>query len=188
MFARASARTRGLRGLTTQTTITDHLSGRVIKLTDPNRPELADYPNPEPVLAQSKSPYATYDFPQLRRNFKEPMNIDDDLYDMWSPDYFQFVSDKTALKHNGVFFGAILAFAGAIYYFQLDPEKPAMPRSYPFNGLAKALGSGSDEADAFYQVRPDADAETAGFLAADPELERQRQAYVADNAEFLRAV
>lgn len=177
---------RGFRLLTTKTTITDHATGRIITLADPSRPELADYQNPAPQLAQSRDPYAKYDDQQMRRNFKEPVNIDDDLNDMWSPDYYQFVSDKTALKHNAVFFSAILAFGAAIYYFELSPEKPAMPRSFPHGGLAKALGSGADKDDFFYRVKPDLSAGEAGILAEDAEIKAQQEAYELANAEFLR--
>lgn len=177
----------GFRSLTTRTTITDHSTGKVITLTDPNHPEIADYPNPKPELAQSRDPYAKYDFQQLRRNKNEPLNMDDDLYDIWSPDYFQFVLDKTALKHNAVFFSLVLGFGAAIYYLQLNPEKPAMPRSFPYGGLAKELGSGRAETDYFYRVRADAGAEDAGVLPADEEVVSQRAAYELANADFIRA-
>lgn len=186
-LGRAARVPRTFRNLTTKTTITDHSTGKVIKLTDPANPQYADYPNPPPQLAQSRDPYATYDFQQMRRNKNEPLNMDDDLYDMWSPDYYQHVSDKTALKHNAVFFSFIFGIGGIIYFFQLNPEKPAMPRSYPYGGLAKQLGSGSPETDYFYRVKPDAGAEAAGILPADAELATQQAAYEAENAEFLGA-
>ena len=143
---------RSVRFLTTKNTITDHNTGRVIKLTDPSRPEIADYDNVKPVLAQDKDPYVKYDDQQNRRNINDPLNIEEDYYDIWSPDYFQFVSDKTALKHNGIFFSLIIGFGTAIWYFELNPAKPAMPRSYPFGGLAKELGSGSKEDEYFSEL------------------------------------
>ncbi|EGV65173.1 hypothetical protein PSN45_005262 [Yamadazyma tenuis] len=176
-----------VRSLTTKTSIVEHTTGRIITLTDPNRPEIGDYPNPPPVLAQSKDPYAKYDDQQNRRNFNDPVNIDDDYYDMWSPDYFQPVSDKTALKHNGVFFGLFISFGAVIAYFQLNPEKPAMPRSFPGNGLAKSLGSGSDEDDGFYQVKPDLEAEKElGFLPADGDLSASIESYKKTHADFIK--
>lgn len=174
------------RTLTTKNTIVEHTTGRIITLTDPNRPEMGDYPNPPPVLAQDKDPYAKYDDQQNRRNMNDPLNFDDDLYDMWSPDYFQPVSDATALKHNGIFFACFLGFGGIIAYFQLNPEKPAMPRSYPSNGLAQLLGSGKPEDDEFYQVRPDTTAEKElGILPADKDLFANIEAYKSANAEFI---
>ncbi|CUM53569.1 uncharacterized protein AC631_02362 [Debaryomyces fabryi] len=178
---------RSVRCLTTKNTITDHSTGRVIKLTDPSRPEIADYDNVKPVLAQDKDPYVKYDDQQNRRNINDPLNIEEDYYDIWSPDYFQFVSDKTALKHNGIFFSLIIGFGTAIWYFELNPAKPAMPRSYPFGGLAKDLGAGSKEDEYFYRVKPDTTAEEElGFLANDNQIQENKKAYEQANADFLR--
>lgn len=185
-----SSVTNGLRfnrGITTKTTISDAATGRVIKLTDPNRPEMGDYPNPEALLAQNKSPYVKYDDQQNRRNIGDPVNFDDDLYDMWSPDYFQFVSDKTALKHNAIFFGLIFGFGGLLTYFELNPEKPGMPRSYPYNGLAKSLGSGNPEHDYLYQSRPDLEAEAElGILPPQDDVIENTKLYESANAEFIK--
>lgn len=177
----------GLRTLTTDTHLTDHLTGETIKMSNPSRPQIADYPNIEPKLALSRDPYAKYDFQQMRRNKGEPLSIDDDLYDMWSPDYYQFVSDKTALKHNALFFSVIFGLAGLVVYFELNPEKPAMPRSFPYNGLAKSLGSGDDESDFFYRVKPDTTAEAAGVLVEEEQVAAQKQAYLAANQDFFKA-
>lgn len=174
------------RYLTTKNTIVEHTTGKIIPLTDPSRPEMGDYPNPPPQLAQDKDPYAKYDDPQNRRNINDPVNFDDDYYDMWSPDYFQPVSDKTALWHNGIFFSLFFGFGAAIYYLELNPEKPAMPRSYPFSGLAKELGSGKSEDDGFYQVKPDLEAEKElHFLPGDKTVFANTEAYKSANAEFI---
>lgn len=171
--------------LTTQTTITDHVTGEVITLADPERPECGAYQNPPVQLAQDKDPYGKYDFQQNRRNFNDPLHIDEDLYDIWSPDYLQPVSNTTALKHNAVFFSLFLGIVGVITYFELNPEKPAMPRSFPYNGLAQFLGSGSEEDDFFFQVRPDSSAATAGVLPDEADVKEQKEAYLQANAAFL---
>ncbi|CAN3362525.1 hypothetical protein DICA3_F08130 [Diutina catenulata] len=169
------------------TTEIDHTNGRVVKLSDPNQPSYGDYPYvAEPELAQNKDPYKTYDDQQNRRNLNDPVNINDDLYDMWSPDYFQPVSDKTALKHNGIFFGLVFGFGAMIAYFQLNPEKPAMPRSFPNNGLAASLGAGKDDAE-LYQVRADKEADSLPVLDGDKDVQQQTQAYIASNKEFISA-
>ena len=183
-----AASARSMSGVTTKTTITDHLTGRVIKLSDPKRPELGDYENPKPLLAQDRDPYAKYDDQQGRRNFNEPLNIDNDLHDIWSPDYYLFVSDRTALKHNAIFFSAVIGFGTLIWYFSLNPAKPAMPRSYPGNGLAKDLGSDFEKDDYFYQVRPDTTAEKElGVLENDKNVEKNKKEYLDSNADFLKA-
>ncbi|ABN67629.1 predicted protein [Scheffersomyces stipitis CBS 6054] len=187
-IARAAPRVSAFRSLTTKTTITDHATGRVITLTDPNRPEIGDYPDFTPQLAQDKDPYAKYDDPQNRRNLNDPVSINDDLYDIWSPDYYQFVSDKTALKHNAIFFSLVFGFGATIWYFQLNPEKPAMPRSFPFGGLAKELGSGSAEDDYFYRVKADTTAEQElGFLGADNDTVANKDSYISQNSDFIKA-
>lgn len=179
---------RMTRSLTTKTTITDQSTGRVITLTDPERPELADYPNPKPEFAQFKDPYAKYDDQQNRRNLNEPVNIDDDLYDMWSPDVFNHTSDSTALKHNAIFFSAVLGLGALVWMFELNPAKPAMPRSFPYGGLAKSLGAGDEESEAMYRVKPDTTAEQElGMLPPDSALAEQREAYEKENAEFIGA-
>ena len=194
----AARRVNLLRGLATQqptqqipnhNVIIDHTSGRVVKLTDPAEPEYGNYPYVfNPTLAQDKSPYKRYDDPQNRRNRDDPVNINDDLYDIWSPDYFQFVSDKTAVKHNVIFFSLVFGFGALIYYLQLNPEKPAMPRSYPKDGLAQLLGAGSDKDAAIYQARPDPEADaTLKELPADPEIQAQTKAYLEKNKDFIAA-
>lgn len=176
-----------VRALTTKTTITDHLTGETIQLTDPKNPQYADYPKVEPQFALRRDPYATYDFQQLRRNKNDPLSLDDDLYDMWSPDYYQFVSDKTALKHNGIFLSLFIGFGAVITFWQINPEKPAMPRSYPYNGLAKSLGSGEESTDYFYRVKPDETASALGVLADEQSLASQQEAYKKANPDFFPA-
>lgn len=187
-YANRCAFPRTFRSITTKTTITEHTTGRVIKLTDPDQPEMGDYENVKGVLSQDKDPYAKYDDQQNRRNFNEPLNVDADMYDMWSPDYFNFVSDGTALKHNAIFFSLVFGFGALIWYFQLNPEKPAMPRSYPFGGLAKELGSGEEKTDFFYRVRPDLSAESElGFLPKESDVEKNKEEYTKANADFIQA-
>ena len=186
--ARLAARRSVLATRALSKTITDHTNGKTIQLTDPNHPERGDYPDWTPTLAQHKNPYVKYDDQQNRRNFSDPLHHDEDMYDIWSPDYFDHVSDKKALTQNGIFFSLVAAFAGAIIYFELNPEKPAAPRSFPFGGLAKELGSGKSEDDEFYRTKPDPSAEEElGFLPVNPEAAENRKIYEAANAEFLKA-
>ncbi|RCK55368.1 hypothetical protein Cantr_04285 [Candida viswanathii] len=175
-------------GVTTKTTIYDQTNGRTIQLADPDHPELADYKNPEFVLKQTLDPYAKYDDPQNRRNLNDPMHIDEDMLDMWSPDYYDYVADSVALKHNAIFFGSIAGIAAIIYYFELYPEKPAMIRSFPYNGLADALGATSKENAPFYQNKPDLTAEQElGVLPADNDITQNKQLYEKENADFIKS-
>ncbi|CAK9439610.1 uncharacterized protein LODBEIA_P37100 [Lodderomyces beijingensis] len=166
-------------------TIFDLPTGKTIVLADPERPEFGDYKNPKPVLAQDKDPYQKYDDQQNRRNLNDPVHIDEDMLDVWSPDYYDFVSNKEALKQNGIFFGLIAGVAAIVAYLQLNPEKPAMIRSYPFNGLANELGATSEDNAAFYQAKPDLSAEKeCGVLPADGEIESNKKEYLAENKGF----
>lgn len=123
--------------------------------TKPNPdPLLAEYPDFKPELYFDRDPYNKYDDQQNRRNFDEPLHINDDMLNMWSPDYYQPVSDATGLKYNAVFFGGIGIFAATLYYF-FYPEKPAMPRNYPHGGLAQALGASGEEDAPLYAARID---------------------------------
>lgn len=114
-----------------------------------------NYPKLKPELYQLRDPYKKYDDQQLRRNFNEPVHPNYDLLDVWSPDWYQFVDDLYAAK---MLFGAFLSigiFAGFIYYFDLYPDRPNFPRSYPYDGLLKDLGA-KDETDShLYRARVD---------------------------------
>lgn len=187
--ARLPIGVRTLAQIPNHNVIIDSTNGRVVKLTDPNEPEYGDYPYVfDGVLAQLKDPYKTYDDPQNRRNKNDPVNINDDYYDMWSPDVYNHVSDKTALKSNGVFFSLIFGFGAVIAYFQLNPEKPAMPRSFPKDGLAQLMGAGLKLDSEIYQARPDKEAdETLKVLPEDADVVKNREAYIKKNLEFIGA-
>ena len=57
---------------------------------------------------------------------------------MWGPDA-PVVPPPTALRHFIIAFSSIAAF-GMFCKYALVPERPAVPREYPFNGLVKELG------------------------------------------------
>ncbi|CAI5758016.1 unnamed protein product [Candida verbasci] len=169
-------------------TIYDQTTGETITLADPQHPEYADYKNFPPQFAQKKDPYLKYDDQQNRRNKNDPVNMDADMYDIWSPDVYDFRSNTTALKQIAIFFGSIFGFAGIIYYFQLNPEKPGNIKSYPYDGLAKELGSTSKDNDYLYQAQPDTTAEEeCGILPADKTIEENKAKYIKENEKFINA-
>lgn len=90
----------------------------------------------------------TYQDQQSRRNFNDPLYQEYDFVDVWSPDRFDEVSNWVAIRNNIIFFSGILAFSGFCYYY-LYPERKAVPRSYPYGGLYKALGASEDEKEVF---------------------------------------
>lgn len=106
------------------------------------------------VPPQYRDPYEKYDDQQNRVNFGEEIHPYHDYMDMWSPDHIQPVSDSTAFKHFGIFFGALSLFGYSIYALDIWPEKPAMPRSYPYGGLFRDLG-GKEGEEELFQARVD---------------------------------
>ncbi|KAG5354626.1 hypothetical protein CJU89_6400 [Yarrowia sp. B02] len=112
-------------------------------------PMLGDYPDIDPFPAQLKNPYKKYDDQQDRRNLNEPLSVNDDLYDMWSPDRFTHFKNQDALKY---FIGFLTLFFGGSYvatYFV--PEKAAIPREFPYEGLWKESGGTEKSKDVFAQ-------------------------------------
>ncbi|XP_022919399.1 NADH dehydrogenase [ubiquinone] 1 beta subcomplex subunit 8, mitochondrial [Onthophagus taurus] len=94
---------------------------------------LGDYPDLPFVSAESKDAYYPYDFPELKRNFNEPIHaeadmIGEDRYDVsarlrvpMSTQWFQFL---------GVMFGTF-----AIYYWLEDCKMfiGQLPKQYPLD-------------------------------------------------------
>lgn len=123
--------------------------------TEEKRSLFGDYPEVPKTYAQHNDPYKKYDDQQGRRNFNEPLKPYNELYDVWSPDRYDLVSDWVALRNNLIFAAGIIAFGTFIYNYAA-PEKPAIPREYPHNGLLTALGGTEEET--YNQARVDTSA------------------------------
>lgn len=57
---------------------------------------------------------------------------------MWGPD-IPHVDPATALRHFTIAASGFVAF-GLLCNYALVPERPAIPRQFPFDGLVKELG------------------------------------------------
>lgn len=186
------AATVGIRQLASSgpATITEQHTLRTIKLLDPEHPEYGDYPDYPAQYSELKDPYAKYDDQQMRRNFDEPLNIDHDLYDMWSPDLLLqgHLGAATYWKYFFYLFGSFFAFAGGIYAFDLAPAKPAAPRSYPYDGMAAQLGATTEENAHLFRTNVDSTAEEqCGVLPPDADIQNQKAAYLEANKDFVSA-
>lgn len=106
------------------------------------------------VPPQYRDPYEKYDDQQNRVNFGEEIHPYHDYMDMWSPDHFQSVKDHVAVRQFLTFMGLLGVFAYAIYVTDIWPERPNMPRSYPYDGLYRDLGGREGEQE-LMQARVD---------------------------------
>ncbi|CEH18391.1 NDUFB8 [Ceraceosorus bombacis] len=80
---------------------------------------------------------------QEKRNFGETLHESDDELSVWAPDVHK-ISGPSALFQFSIAAACMGAFAGLVYLTY--PEKPAIPRVYPDDGLVKALGEGRKRA------------------------------------------
>lgn len=97
-----------------------------------------------------------YDDQQGRRNFGEPLHYQYDLIDVWSPDHFDSRPDSTATKWNLYFIGSIALFSAFCWYKWEDPQ--FVRRTYPYDGLNKALG-GDENTKEIFAARSEDDSE-----------------------------
>ncbi|CCM00105.1 uncharacterized protein FIBRA_02132 [Fibroporia radiculosa] len=100
-------------------------------------PQLADYPR-LPYISRQRLPARGWDDWQMRRNFGDPLHEQDEIISMWGPDA-SVVEPSTALRHFTIAFLGFFAF-GATVKYALIPERPSVPREYPFSGLVTELG------------------------------------------------
>ncbi|KAI9297421.1 hypothetical protein K502DRAFT_287968 [Neoconidiobolus thromboides FSU 785] len=97
----------------------------------------ADYPHLPLNNFQQRNPWI-YDDQQDRRNFGEPLNQQDEILTVWGPDQYELPAGRALFELACV--GGFIATAAYFYSF-VAPESPAVPRSYPFNGLREELGN-----------------------------------------------
>ncbi|KAJ7030441.1 hypothetical protein C8F04DRAFT_1263965 [Mycena alexandri] len=103
---------------------------------EPN-PQLGDYPELPNVSAQYRNPLGWQD-KLLRRNFGDTLHHHEEINSMWGPD-IPVTPPHIALRQFGIAAGCFVA-AGLFIRAFLVPDRPAIPREYPFNGLETELG------------------------------------------------
>ncbi|KAF7727964.1 hypothetical protein EC973_006852 [Apophysomyces ossiformis] len=100
-------------------------------------PQIGDYPNLPRNSHQLRAPFGWWDN-QDRRNFNEAVHEEDEILGVWGPDIHTY-SPYKALGQLTLFFALVGGFSAFIY--KVQPERPAIKRSYPFDGLKEELGS-----------------------------------------------
>ncbi|KAJ7761880.1 hypothetical protein DFH07DRAFT_814412 [Mycena maculata] len=106
---------------------------------EPN-PQLNGYPELPDVSAQYRPPLGWQDR-LLRRNFGDTLHEHEEVNSMWGPD-IPVVPPQQALRQFLMAAGCFVA-AGLFIRAFLVPERPAIPREYPFGGLEVELGGGT---------------------------------------------
>ncbi|KAI9309364.1 hypothetical protein BJ944DRAFT_258691 [Cunninghamella echinulata] len=99
-------------------------------------PQIGDYPNLPRKSVQTRGPFGWWD-PQDKRNFGEPVHEEDELFGVWAPDLHHY-SPYKALAQLALAAGVFTAAVGIIY--KTYPERPAVKRTYPYEGLKESLG------------------------------------------------
>ncbi|KAH7884448.1 Ndufb8, NADH dehydrogenase 19kDa subunit [Phlebopus sp. FC_14] len=100
-------------------------------------PQLADYPD-LPWVSNQNLPARGWWDQQMRRNFGDPIHENDEVLSMWGPDV-SVVPPQRALFHFSLAVSAFVGF-GFLCKYALVPERPTVPREYPFSGLVRELG------------------------------------------------
>ncbi|EPS43195.1 hypothetical protein H072_2825 [Dactylellina haptotyla CBS 200.50] len=108
------------------------------EIDDPGMNDGYSLTQPPPIKRQFRDPYQKWWDPQERRNFGEPVHEDEDQLGIFTPYEYTVATPKQAGIAFGCFIAAALTLCGVIYQFY--PDKPAIPREFPDNGLETALG------------------------------------------------
>ncbi|CAG8484353.1 5877_t:CDS:2 [Diversispora eburnea] len=106
-----------------------------------NDPQIGDYPNLPFESKFKRSPYGWWD-EQERRNFGESFHEQEDAINVWAFDIYD-CHIPTALKQMATFFLGVGVLA--IIITVTVPERPAVPKTYPYDNLRVELGGDPDD-------------------------------------------
>jgi hypothetical protein len=81
------------------------------------------------------------------------MHEHEEMFSMWGAD-IPHVDPAMALRHFTIAVSGFVAF-GLLCNYVLVPERPAVPRQYPFDGLVKELGGLEENKVSFPPLRYD---------------------------------
>lgn len=112
---------------------------RAVVVEDGKDPQVGDYPQPAAESTQNRKYDPRYWDTQEKRNFGEIPHEQDDILGVWAPDLHPNVEPSAALRQIAIAASIFAAFASLVYISL--PSRPAVPRTYPRDGLADELGS-----------------------------------------------
>uniref|UniRef100_A0A1L8DZX9 Putative ubiquinone oxidoreductase ndufb8/ashi subunit n=1 Tax=Nyssomyia neivai TaxID=330878 RepID=A0A1L8DZX9_9DIPT len=93
-----------------------------------------DYPKLPDVPVEMKDPLYPYDYPELKRNFNEPIHIE---YNLMSEDRYGYSdTPRFTLKYQLLAFTGVMTGFFAFYYFLEDYKSfmPVVPKQLPGEG------------------------------------------------------
>jgi len=108
------------------------------EIDDPGMNDGYSLTQPLPIKRQFRNPYEKWWDPQERRNFGEPVHEDEDQLGILTPYEYTAATPRKAFFLVGCAISALFGIAFTVS--QIYPDKPAVPREFPDNGLEKALG------------------------------------------------
>ncbi|KAF3939872.1 hypothetical protein ABW19_dt0208023 [Dactylella cylindrospora] len=108
------------------------------EVDDPGMNDGYSLTQPPPLKRQFRDPYEKWWDPQERRNYGEAVHEDEDTLGIFSVYEYTAATPKKAAFLFSCFVGAVLGLSTIVYSFY--PDKPAVPREFPDNGLEHALG------------------------------------------------
>ncbi|KAN0061351.1 hypothetical protein ACQY0O_006198 [Thecaphora frezii] len=112
-------------------------SSRLAQQSSEKDPQLGDYPELPAISLQTRKYSPNWWDPQEKRNFGETLHEQDDVLGVWAPDVHA-VPAASALRQFLMAVGVVVLFGSTVY--ATTPQKPALPRTYPRDGLAAELG------------------------------------------------
>ncbi|GAV03610.1 hypothetical protein RvY_14006 [Ramazzottius varieornatus] len=93
-----------------------------------------DYPDLPIISGSQRDPYEPFDYPELRRNYGEPLHIDFDMYTAERVDQKRL--RKSMLYSWSMFLGVMTAGFLALYSTRnFAGHVPTLPKQYPYNDL-----------------------------------------------------
>jgi len=103
-----------------------------------------NYPENVPFInAQLKSPYRKYDDQQGRRDFDVPVNEQEELLTIMTPDTHTgngLPKYTVALRRQLYFALAVAGLAGTVYALDKNIDPKFTPRQYPYDNLKREKG------------------------------------------------